>query len=145
MDKFTRFGTVFSGRFSSLPLSLSSWFISRNRRDYIPCKHFILLSVDVHYLSITLEPLPLRGVFVAPSSTSQGLPHTQISVQSEPAAQGEWHQEQAAIKGILMRYEEKLSQGWLDGAWMKFQPWKCSSPGWMQLWTAWSSRKCPCP
>jgi len=23
--------------------------------------------------------------------------------------------------------------------------WKCSRPGWMGLWAAWSSGRCPCP
>jgi len=23
-------------------------------------------------------------------------------------------------------------------------PWKCSRPGWMELWATWSSGRCPC-
>jgi len=27
---------------------------------------------------------------------------------------------------------------------MLIPPWKCSRPGWMGLWAAWSSGRCPC-
>ena len=35
------------------------------------------------------------------------------------------------------------SSGYAEKLWMP-PPWKCSGPGWMELWATWSSGRCPC-
>jgi len=49
-----------------------------------------------------------------------------------------WKRKSYAVSWIMAN----TGTGCPEKLWMP-PPWKCSSPGWMELWAAWSSGRCP--